>query len=90
MVFLGPGDLRSSIVGEGFTGDDIDRQLESAVDRVVASCSGRKTPVLGVPPTYPTIRSDRQNCIQRGVRAITLGSDVAFLATAAKKAVEDF
>jgi 2-keto-3-deoxy-L-rhamnonate aldolase RhmA len=90
MVFLGPGDLRSSIVGGGFTGDDVDRELQVAVDRVVGLFGGRESPVLGVPPTYPTIRWDRQTCIQRGARAVTLGSDVAFLATTAKRELEGF
>jgi len=90
MVFLGPGDLRSSIVGEGFTGDDVDRELQAAVDRVITRFDGRTSPALGVPPTYPTIQWDRQTCVDRGVRVITLGSDVAFLAGAAKKALSDF
>ena len=90
MVFLGPGDLRSSIVGEGFTGDDVDRALQAAIGRVVAKWEGRQSPVLGVPPTYPTLRWDRKTCTDRGVRAITLGSDVAFLAGAAKKSLDEF
>lgn len=90
MVFLGPGDLRSSIVGEGFTGDQVDEELQSAIARVVAKWEGRQSPVLGVPPTYPTLRWDRKTCTDRGVRAITLGSDVAFLAGAAKKGIEEF
>lgn len=90
MVFLGPGDLRSSLVGEGFTGDDVDQELAKAVERVVSQWTDRSTPVLGVPPTYPTIRWDRPTCVDRNVRVITLGSDVAFLATSAAKALADF
>ena len=90
MVFLGPGDLRSSIVGAGVAADEVDAALQTAIERVVERFDGRSTPALGIPPTYPTMRWDREKSIGRGVRVITLGSDVAFLAGAAKKALEDF
>ena len=83
MILLGPGDLRSSLVGAGVPESQLDEALRVAVARVVAEFSGRDWPVLCVPASYPTLKWDRETCLRNGVRAVTLSSDVAALAGAA-------
>jgi 4-hydroxy-2-oxoheptanedioate aldolase len=81
MVFVGPSDLRLSLLSEGFDQPAAETRVAAAVDQVIASVQGLTWPIVGVPASHPKLQWDRATCTAKGVRLATMCSDVDALAS---------
>jgi 4-hydroxy-2-oxoheptanedioate aldolase len=90
MVFIGPSDLRLSLLAEGVDQSTAEARVAAAVDQVIASAQGLNWPVIGVPASHPKLQWDRATCTARGVRLATVGSDVDALASGLLEGLRGF
>ena len=90
MVFVGPSDLRLSLLAEGFDQPTAEIMVAAAVDKVIASVRGLAWPVVGVPASHPKLQWDRATCTAKGVRLATMSSDVDALASGLLEALTRF
>jgi len=85
MVFLGPGDLRNSLLVDGGTPEETAAELARLIDAASTATTAAGV-ALGVPATYPSMRWDVERCREADVKAVTIGGDVSFLAAALRGA----
>ncbi len=90
MVFIGPSDLRLSLLAEGVDQPTAEIRVAAAVDHVIASVQGLTWPVVGVPASHPKLQWDRATCTAKGVRLATMSSDVDALASGLLEGLKRF
>jgi 2-keto-3-deoxy-L-rhamnonate aldolase RhmA len=90
VAFVGPSDLRNSLIAHAGNADGVDDAVRSAVETTTAAIAARDLPFLGVPAPHPAMKWDRDRCVERGARFATLGADVSILAGGMKGAVAPF
>lgn len=90
VAFVGPSDLKDSLVAARGSSDGVDEELQTALEHVVSTIAAGDLPLLGVPSTHPAMKWDRATSIERRARFATIGADVSFLAGGMKEAVAPF
>lgn len=81
LIFVGPSDLRLSLLRDGVPEADVDAQVAAGIDRVVAAVRNQPGLILGIPANHSKLGWDRATCRANGVRFATVGSDVDALAS---------
>jgi 4-hydroxy-2-oxoheptanedioate aldolase len=87
MIFIGPSDLRLSLLAAGVHESVVDDQVASAINRVIGFVSSKTGPILGVPANHPKLRWNGPTCRAKGVRLATVGSDVEALGSGLSRAI---
>lgn len=90
IAFIGPSDLRSSLLPEDGSQDGVDAALQAAIERVVTKVTERDRPYLGIAATHPAMKWDLAACKSRGGRFATLGADVSILAGGLKAMIAPY
>jgi 4-hydroxy-2-oxoheptanedioate aldolase len=90
MLFIGPGDLRNSLLVDGGSAEETTRTLKEMIDAAVAAVTNHDTVTLGMPATYPLLQWDIEQCKSVGTKIVTIGADVSFLAGALAGARKQF
>ena len=90
VAFIGPSDLRNSLVADQGSVGGVDETLQTAIERAVSAIGSQDVPFLGVPATHPSVGWDQETCVSRGARFVTLGADVSTLAGGLKAMIAPF
>jgi 4-hydroxy-2-oxoheptanedioate aldolase len=90
MVFVGPGDLRNSLLVDGGSAEEVTARLKELIDTAVDAVTRHETVTLGMPATYPLLKWDIEQCKSVGTKIVTIGADVSFLAGALAAARKQF
>jgi 4-hydroxy-2-oxoheptanedioate aldolase len=77
-IFVGPMDLALSL-GHGADVTAMHPEVLAAIDRIVAACEDRGL----IPGTVTLDHENAEDLLRRGVRLLTLGSDMGFIRTGA-------
>jgi 4-hydroxy-2-oxoheptanedioate aldolase len=90
MVFVGPGDLRNSLLPDGGSAEEITAKLKELIDTAVQAVTDHDKVTLGMPATYPLLKWDVEQCRSVGTKIVTIGADVSFLASTLAQARKQF